>query len=203
MTSFPHILASLGILTSATICLSSCGYYVFAVSCARSFFRRPLRRNDGFTPPITVLKPLCGLDWGAYFEAAGLSSQPMLMVWHPSGTKGIAALVASEPLEVWKDYLAYHAVNGAAKVIPVPVIIATPSPAAEQSGADSTIAGDSSVQQAAAGATVKHPVKDQFYGDRSGSITDPFGYVWTIATHTEDVAPDEMQRRIATMVTNE
>lgn len=43
-------------------------------------------------------------------------------------------------------------VNGAAKVIPVPVIIATPSPAAEQSGADSTIAGDSSVQQAAAGA---------------------------------------------------
>ncbi|MGO8924698.1 MAG: hypothetical protein ACLQF4_17385 [Xanthobacteraceae bacterium] len=43
-------------------------------------------------------------------------------------------------------------VNGAAKVIPVPVIIATPSPAAEQAGADSTIAGDSSVQQAAAGA---------------------------------------------------
>jgi PhnB protein len=51
----------------------------------------------------------------------------------------------------------------------------------------------------AAGATVKHPVKDQFYGDRSGSVTDPFGYVWTIATHTEDVAPDEMQRRMAAM----
>ena len=52
----------------------------------------------------------------------------------------------------------------------------------------------------AAGATVKHPIKDQFYGDRSGSITDPFGYVWTIATHTEDVPEDEMQRRIVAMM---
>ena len=43
------------------------------------------------------------------------------------------------------------------------------------------------------------PIKDQFYGDRSGSVTDPFGYVWTIATHIEDVAPDEMQRRMAAM----
>ena len=52
----------------------------------------------------------------------------------------------------------------------------------------------------AAGATVKHPVKDQFYGDRSGSVTDPFGYVWTIATHTEDVPPAEMERRMAAMM---
>ncbi len=55
-------------------------------------------------------------------------------------------------------------------------------------------------QALAAGATVKHAVKDQFYGDRSGSVTDPFGYVWTIATHTEDIAPDEMERRIAAMM---
>jgi PhnB protein len=45
------------------------------------------------------------------------------------------------------------------------------------------------------GATVKRPVQDQFYGDRSGTIVDPFGHVWTIATHTEDVAPAEMNRR--------
>ncbi len=51
----------------------------------------------------------------------------------------------------------------------------------------------------AAGATVKHAIKDQFYGDRSGSVTDPFGYVWTIATHIEDVPEDEMQRRITAM----
>lgn len=47
----------------------------------------------------------------------------------------------------------------------------------------------------AAGAQVTKPVADQFYGDRSGTLTDPFGHVWTIATHTEDVSPEEMQRR--------
>jgi PhnB protein len=48
---------------------------------------------------------------------------------------------------------------------------------------------------AGAGATVKRPLADQFYGDRSGTIEDPFGHSWTIATHKEDVPPDEMQRR--------
>jgi PhnB protein len=47
----------------------------------------------------------------------------------------------------------------------------------------------------AAGATVQRPVKDQFYGDRSGTLTDPFGHVWTIATHKEDVSPEEVHRR--------
>lgn len=47
----------------------------------------------------------------------------------------------------------------------------------------------------AAGAKVLRPVQDQFYGDRSGTIADPFGHKWTISTHKEDVAPDEMRRR--------
>jgi PhnB protein len=46
----------------------------------------------------------------------------------------------------------------------------------------------------AAGASVFRPVKDQFYGDRSGTLTDPFGHVWTIATHVKDVSPEEMQQ---------
>jgi PhnB protein len=49
------------------------------------------------------------------------------------------------------------------------------------------------------GASVLEEVNDKFYGDRSGSITDPFGHRWTIATHVEDVAPEEMQRRMAAM----
>jgi PhnB protein len=48
---------------------------------------------------------------------------------------------------------------------------------------------------ASAGATVTRPVADQFYGDRSGSVTDPFGYVWHVTTHIEDVSPDEIARR--------
>ena len=49
----------------------------------------------------------------------------------------------------------------------------------------------------AAGASVERPVETQFYGDRSGSIVDPFGHSWTLATHVEEVAEDEMQRRMA------
>ena len=49
----------------------------------------------------------------------------------------------------------------------------------------------------ARGAQIKQELKDQFYGDRSGTITDPFGHSWTIATHIEDVSPEEMQRRMS------
>jgi PhnB protein len=46
------------------------------------------------------------------------------------------------------------------------------------------------------GATVERPASDQFYGDRDGHIVDPFGHRWTVATHVEDVPPDEMLRRM-------
>ena len=49
----------------------------------------------------------------------------------------------------------------------------------------------------AAGGKETRPLKDQFYGDRSGTLTDPFGHSWTVATHKEDVAPQEMERRAA------
>lgn len=48
-----------------------------------------------------------------------------------------------------------------------------------------------------AGGEEVRPLQDQFYGDRSGTLIDPFGHVWTIATHTEDVAPEEMEKRMA------
>ena len=57
---------------------------------------------------------------------------------------------------------------------------------------------DAQFQKAvAAGAQVKRPLKDQFYGDRSGTITDPFGHEWTIATHKEDLSMEEIGRRAA------
>jgi PhnB protein len=52
-------------------------------------------------------------------------------------------------------------------------------------------------QAVAAGAKVKRPVADQFYGDRTGGIEDPFGHLWYIATHKEDVSPEEMRKRAA------
>ena len=59
---------------------------------------------------------------------------------------------------------------------------------------------DKTVEQAvAAGATLKRAVADQFYGDRVGGVEDPFGHAWYLATHKEDVAPDELERRAAAM----
>jgi PhnB protein len=55
---------------------------------------------------------------------------------------------------------------------------------------------DAAVERAvAAGAKVVRPVEDQFYGDRSGKLMDPFGHVWWLATHKEDLMPEEIQRR--------
>ena len=53
-----------------------------------------------------------------------------------------------------------------------------------------------------AGATVKRPVVDQFYGDRSGTVEDPFGHIWTLSTHIEDVSPEEIRRRMESLPTS-
>lgn len=57
---------------------------------------------------------------------------------------------------------------------------------------------DAVVRQAeAAGAKVDRPPETKFYGDRGASLVDPFGHIWHVSTHVEDVAPDEMERRAA------
>jgi PhnB protein len=50
-----------------------------------------------------------------------------------------------------------------------------------------------------AGATIVMPVQNMFWGDRYGQVSDPFGHTWQIATHVEDVAPDEMEKRMRAM----
>jgi predicted metalloendopeptidase len=59
-----------------------------------------------------------GLDWGAFFQAAGLGKQEDFVVWQPSAITGAAALVGSEPLETWKDYLRFRSIQKAAGVLP-------------------------------------------------------------------------------------
>ncbi len=51
-----------------------------------------------------------------------------------------------------------------------------------------------------AGATLKRPVTDEFYGDRAGQVEDPFGHVWMVQTHIEDVSPKKMQKRLDAMM---
>src|SRR5438552_390004 len=52
-----------------------------------------------------------GLDWDAYLSAAGLERQPMFIIWQPGAIKGLSALVGSEPLETWKEWLVFHTIS--------------------------------------------------------------------------------------------
>lgn len=54
-------------------------------------------------------------------------------------------------------------------------------------------------QAIGAGGVELKALQDQFYGDRSGTLTDPFGHVWTVSTHKEDVTPEEMDKRLANL----
>lgn len=62
---------------------------------------------------------------------------------------------------------------------------------------------DALFQQALdAGATLKLPLENKFYGDRMGTVSDPFGHIWSLATHIEDVSPEEMEARMAAQYAN-
>ncbi len=71
----------------------------------------PWRRSE-----FAVKAP--GLDWAEFFRAAGLTSQGKFIVWQPSAIAGEAALVGSTPLETWKDWLTYHAIEDHADALP-------------------------------------------------------------------------------------
>ena len=59
-----------------------------------------------------------GLDWETYFAAAGLAKPATFVVWQPGAVTGLSALVASEPLDTWKDYLTFHAIDSHAALLP-------------------------------------------------------------------------------------
>jgi PhnB protein len=60
---------------------------------------------------------------------------------------------------------------------------------------------DQEIQKAVeSGAKLLRPIKNQFYGDRSGTVLDPFGHMWSVATHVEDVSPEEMRKRMTAAV---
>jgi endothelin-converting enzyme/putative endopeptidase len=71
----------------------------------------PWRREDFVTKAP-------GLDWSEFFRGARLESQPRFIVWHPGAITGAAALVGSEPLAVWQDYLVFHTLNRLSDVLP-------------------------------------------------------------------------------------
>jgi putative endopeptidase len=76
-----------------------------------------LRANNPWTP-AEFEQRAPGMEWSAFFDAAGLTGQPLLIVWHPHAVTGLSALVASEPLESWKAWLSFHLIDRYSGVLP-------------------------------------------------------------------------------------
>jgi PhnB protein len=135
----------------------------------------------GLTPYITVKDAAAALDF--YRDAFGAVEQFRLTA--PEGRIGHAEIrVGGSNLmlsDEWPDFGALSPATIGGSPVKLHLYVAD---------ADAVVAG-----AVAKGATLLRPVADQFYGDRSGMIADPFGHTWFIATQKEVVAPEEMQRR--------
>jgi PhnB protein len=141
---------------------------------------------DGYhsaQPYLAVDDAAKAIDW--YKQAFGATER--LRMDGPGGSIGHAELEIGDSVVMLSD----------------PFPQASTKPPKELGGTSSSVMlyvedVDATVKQAVdAGATVTMEVGDQFWGDRMGSIADPFGHSWSIATHVEDVSPEEMEKRAA------
>ncbi len=83
----------------------------------RTTSQDPHKANNSWS--VTQLSSSApGLDWKAYLTAAGLEKQPTFIVWMPEATKGLSALVGSESLETWKNWMTFHILNRSAYYLP-------------------------------------------------------------------------------------
>ncbi len=135
----------------------------------------------GATPYLCVKDAAKALDF--YQKAFG--AKELMRMGEPGGKIGHAEIKIGEAIIMLADefpdygYLSPQSIGGT----PVSMMIYVEDV-------------DGFVNKAVtAGATVMRPVEDQFYGDRSAQLEDPFGHRWHFATHIEDVAPDEMKKR--------
>jgi PhnB protein len=135
------------------------------------------------TPYLIVREAAAALAfYGKAFGAKELFRLPM-----PNGRIGHAELQIGDSRVMLADEFPEHEVKGPEALGGTPVGLAL-----YVEDCDAMFH-----QAVSAGARVERPLTNQFYGDRSGTVIDPFGHKWTIASHVEDVSPEEMQRRMS------
>jgi predicted metalloendopeptidase len=81
-----------------------------------------VKRGNNHWPKAELAKRAPGLDWDAFLTAAQLEKQSVFVIWQPQAVIGISALVKSEPLDGWKDFLAFHALEHHASLLPKAVV---------------------------------------------------------------------------------
>ena len=141
---------------------------------------------DGY-PQVTPYLCVDGAKAAIEFYSSVLGARERMHMPAPDGKIGHAELELGDSLLMLADEYPEMGVRGPKAVGGTPVMISI-----YVEDADAVF--DAAV---AAGATAVRPVENQFYGDRSGQFEDPFGHRWSVATHVEDVPPDEMEKRAA------
>jgi len=141
-------------------------------------------------PRITPYLGVDGADAAIEFYVSVLGAKERMRMPAPEGRVGHAELELGESVIMLADEHPEMGMRGPKTVGGTPVTIHL------------YVEDVDAVFEAAiaAGATALGEVKDQFYGDRSGQFEDPFGHRWNVASHVEDVAPEEMERRMAEMM---
>jgi PhnB protein len=140
-------------------------------------------------PQVTPYLAVDGANAAIEFYAKVFGTRERMRLPGPDGTVGHAELQLGDSLIMLADEAPQTGVRGPKAVGGTPVTISV-----YVDDVDGVV--DRAVN---AGAKVLRPVEDQFYGDRVGQLEDPFGHRWSVATHIEDVSPDEMARRAAEM----
>ncbi len=141
---------------------------------------------DGY-PQVTPYLCVDGAKAAIEFYTNVLGATERMHMPGPDGKIGHAELELGDSLIMLADEYPEMGVRGPKAVGGTPVTIMI-----YVEDADAVF--DAAV---AAGATSLRPVENQFYGDRIGQFEDPFGHRWSVATHVEDVPPDEMEKRAA------
>jgi PhnB protein len=141
---------------------------------------------DGY-PQVTPYLCVDGAKAAIEFYSKILGATERMHMPGPDGKIGHAELELGDSLIMLADEYPEMGIRGPKAVGGTPVTISI-----YVEDADAVF--DAAV---AAGATALRPVENQFYGDRIGQFEDPFGHRWSVATHVEDVPPDEMEKRAA------
>ncbi len=143
---------------------------------------------DGY-PRVTPYLYVDGAKAAIDFYASVLGAQQRLMMPGPDGKVGHAELSIGDSVIMLADEFPDMDVRGPKSIGGSPISLHV-----YVEDVDATFE-----RALSAGATVRRPVEDKFYGDRSGEFEDPFGHRWNVSTHVEDLSPEEMQERMGQM----
>lgn len=149
----------------------------------------PVEAKPAGYPTVTPYLCVDGADAAIAFYTAVFGATERMRMPMPGGRVGHCELQIGDSLVMLSDESPEMGIVGPNTVGGTPVTISV-----YVDDVDSVFA-----RAVDAGATALRPVETQFYGDRSGQFVDPFGHRWSVATHVEDVSPEEMQRRMTEM----